>query len=180
MIKLTKEQVSERFRRREANGDHVDSRLKRRLEKDTDFYEIILEDEDSFLSLIWQSVPKVHVVTPPGQARDLRSIANRMIGRGWTFERLSMGPPIEDGEHDPNWFIQCARISSGFDFSRFGEIAVRPINKHEEDTNPLGTFYIHDGNHKSLVLAVKILRMEIEFQPVSALLVRPSKVEEDG
>ena len=179
MKKLSTEQVSARFAEREAAGHHVDGRLKRRLNRDTDFYEIVFDDQDSFLSIIWQCISDVQIVAPPGEPRDLRSVANRIVKAGWSFARLASDPPISKGTHDPKWFDICFKIDRDFSYQDFGEIAIRPLNEHEEKSNPRGTFYIHDGNHKTLVLATKLLRQEVDFSPITALYVRPSKVETD-
>lgn len=179
MKKLSTEQVSSRFAEREAAGHHIDGRLKRRLEKDTDFYEIVFEDQDSFLSIVWQSFPGIHIVAPPGKPRDLRAVAKRVVEAEWSFSRLASDPPISVGMHDPKWFEICPKIDLEFSYENFGEIALRPLNEHEEKSNPRGTFYLHDGNHKCLVLATKLLRHEIRFEPVTALFVRPSKAETD-
>jgi hypothetical protein len=52
---------------------------------------------------------------------------------------------------------------------------VTPLIDGEKRDSPDGTYYVYDGVHKSIVLAKKLLRNELEFKPVELLLLTPRR-----
>ena len=56
-----------------------------------------------------------------------------------------------------------------------GFISVVPANDKEREQTPSGSFYIYDGMHKSLVLAVKLLQKEIDYQKIELLYLLPRR-----
>jgi len=88
-------EVLKRLRERQSGGYHVDPRLLQEVQAPGDLFLFTLQDEDSFLSLIWQAINPTRLLTPSEQPRTLRDVAGRMIENSWTFERLasSLGLP---------------------------------------------------------------------------------------
>jgi hypothetical protein len=161
---------------RQKAGYHVDNRLLTEVERsDGEQFLIRLEDEDSFLSLIWQESDPARLLTPPGQPRTLRDVARRMIERGYTFEALNRDLGRSRAEHHPEWFEPCVHINRSFDYAKFGWVAVVAANDGERSQSPRGTFYIFDGVHKTLVLAARLLRGETCYQAVEALYLVPRR-----
>lgn len=126
-----------------------------------------LPDATAFLALIWQSINEARPLVPVGQPRTLRDCAARLAPFGWRFERL-----VDEGY---SWFAKCLDIDAAFDRSKFGWIALTPSNTSEQKETPQGTYYIYDGVHKSIVLAKKLLRREVEYAPLEALLLTPRR-----
>lgn len=173
MRQVSREMVLQKIREMQKAGNHVDGRLIDEVKAlKMVFFLIILEDKESFLSLIWHEIDASRLLTPGG-SRTLRDIAQRMMDQSLTFEVLAKGPGLPDSQHDPGWFKKCVNIDTRFDYDRFGWIIVVPATSHERDQSPYGTFYIYDGCHKALVLSKRLLCNEIRFQPVEALLLVP-------
>jgi hypothetical protein len=102
-------------------------------------------------------------------------VAQRLRQRGHTFEGLSGHPGLPREEHDPDFFRPCVPIDRQFDYRRFGWVAVVAANDEERTQSPLGSFYVFDGAHKSLVLAKRLLAGEAAYRPVEALLLVPRR-----
>jgi hypothetical protein len=118
-------------------------------------------------SLVWQSIDQTRPIGPVGHSRTLRDCALRLSGFGWQFESL-----VQAGF---SGFQTCVDIDAAFDYSKFGWIVVTPLNSRETDETPEGSYYIFDGVHKSIVLAKRLLRQEVEYTSVEALLLTPRR-----
>lgn len=175
MRRIERAEVEAALAAREQCGHHVDPRLIDEIRRDGDMFMLRLEDEASFLSLIWQESNPARLLTPPGAPRTLRDIAERMIREGHTFESLSKGHGRPRTDHHPEWFEPCLRIDQGFDFQEIGWFAVVAATDGERKQSPRGSLYLYDGMHKSLVLAKRLLRGETAFQPVDALWLVPRR-----
>ena len=66
-------------------------------------------------------------------------------------------------------------IDDRFDYSNVGCISLTPLNETESRETPSGTYYIYDGVHKSIVIAKKLLRRELGYRPLGALLLVPRR-----
>jgi hypothetical protein len=174
MKKVTHEEVRRVLLEREKNGLKVDNRLLIEIEKG-DLYLITLDDEYSYLSLIWHVINDSRLLTPQGQPRTLRDVAQRLIDNNFSFSALSSNLSLSSGQHNPRWFDECKRIDDNFDINKFGWIAVTLATEDELRSSPTGTFYIYDGTHKSLVLAKRLLDKSIDFKPLECLLLIPRR-----
>jgi hypothetical protein len=114
-------------------------------------------------------------LAPHGEPRTLRDVARRLRQRGYTFVALSGDLGLSREEHDPAFFETCALIDRCFHYRRFGWVAVVAANDEERARSPLGSFYIFDGAHKSLVLAKRLVAGETTYRPVEALLLLPRR-----
>jgi hypothetical protein len=160
---------------RQQGGHHVDSRLLKEIEREGWLYLFPVEDEATFLSLNWQESDPARLLTPNGQPRTLRDVAERLIGAGYTFESLTKSLGLPRTQHHTEWFEPCVRIDAAFDFNQFGWVAVVATNDGERRQSPCGTFYLFDGMHKTLVLAKRLLKKESEFQAIEALYLVPRR-----
>jgi hypothetical protein len=155
-------------------GNKVDPKLMGEIGREgKKLYLLRLEDKDSFLSLIWYQADAVRLLAPHGEPRTLRDVAQRLRQRGDTFEALSSNLGLPREEHDPDFFKPCVGIDSCFDFVKFGWVAVVAATNEERDHSKLGSFYIYDGYHKTLVLAKRLLAGETRYQPIEALYLIP-------
>lgn len=155
------------LQRHQAAGLHVDSRLIRQVQAPGQMYALSLPDAAAFLALIWQSTNDTRPLAPVQQPRTLIGCASRLAAFEWRFENLAQaGYP---------WFGKCETIDTDFDRSSFGQLALTPCTVSERHASPGGTYYIYDGVHKSIVLAKKLFRREIEYEPVEALLLTPRR-----
>jgi hypothetical protein len=59
--------------------------------------------------------------------------------------------------------------------SKLGWIALAVLLEAETRETPAGTYYIYDGVHKSIVLAKRLLRQEVQYKPLEALLLTPRR-----
>lgn len=167
MKPIDRHEVLEILERRRRYGFHVDSRLIREVQQPGQMFLLPLETEAEFMKLVWQSVNDTRPLTPPGQPRTLRDCAKRLESYGWSFRQLC--------EAGYSWFDKCVAIDQGFDYQKFGWLAVVPLNSHEQRESPSGTYYIFDGVHKAIVLAKKLARRELSYKPVEALLLTPRR-----
>ena len=175
MRQVDRETITRQLHGRCARGHHVDGRLIEQIKVSENLFVITLKDEASFLSLIWQEIDPTRILTPAGERRTLRDVAQRMIANSWTFETLAAPMDIPPELYDPEAFRSFVQIDSAFDFAEFGSIAVMPATDSERTQSPSGTFYIYDGVHRSLVLAHRLLNKKTVFQPVEVLLLTPRR-----
>jgi hypothetical protein len=168
-------EVIARLSAREAIGHHVDPRLIQAVNAPGNLFLITMEDEKSFLSLIWQEINPTRLLTPWGQPRTLGDVAGRMIEHSWTFSSLSRPMGLMPMFHDPAAFESFEALNAGFDISKFDFIAVTPANDSERRQSPNGTYYIYDGVHRALVFAYRVLSGQMEYHPVEALLMTPRR-----
>jgi len=168
-------EVLARLSAREAIGHHVDDRLIREVNAPGKLCLFTLEDEKSFLSLIWQESDYTRLLTPRGQPRTLADVAGRMIENSWTFSSLSRPMGLMPMFHDPAAFESFETLDASFDISKFDFIAVTPANDSERRQSPSGTYYIYDGVHRALVFAYRVLSGQMEYHPVEVLLMTPRR-----
>ncbi|MCL5037348.1 MAG: hypothetical protein M1269_09570 [Chloroflexi bacterium] len=174
MKKLASDDVKKMIDESERAGNHIDDRLKKAVkETSNSFFQFIIEDKESFLSLIWQEISDTKYLTKD-KPRTLKDVANGIIDKKLTFERLASEPTLGEG-HKPEWFERCLKlkIDSEFDFKKFEFVTLVPATDDERKQSPSGSFNIYDGAHKSLVLSKLIIENKIDFQPIKALLLIP-------
>ncbi len=164
---ISREAATASLREHKEHGLHVDSRLLREIDQPGQVALLILETENEFLDLVWQAVPATRPLTPQGHPRSLRDCASRLASVGWSFEAL-----VEAGYP---WFQTCNIIDRAFDIDKVGCVAVTPLVATEAQDTPHGTYYVYDGVHKSIVLAKRLLRREVQYAPMKALLLEPRR-----
>ena len=174
MRRVDNNAISTSLDERAKNGYHVDSRLSREVLSGT-LFSIVFEDQDSFLSLIWQEIDDSRLLTPLGQSRTLKDVATRFIEAQYTFSILAGEMGLSLDQHKPSWFQKCVPIADSFCYRAFGCIAVVLATDGERSKSPSGTFYIFDGVHKTLVLSTLLLTKKIDFQPIEAILLTPRR-----
>lgn len=174
MKRISNHTAAEMCAGRVATGHNVDSRLQDAV-KTGEIFLLTIVDAESLLSLIWQARTDSRLLTPFGQPRTLRDVANRVIRAGYTFARLASNPPLEKGCHSPAWFEKCLPIAESFSYEDFGFVAITLANDSERNESPNGSFYIFDGAHKTLVLSTLLLSDRVTFHAVTAMLLLPRR-----
>jgi hypothetical protein len=166
--------VRDSYSARIAAGYNVDSRLMREVERGR-IFSFTFEDVESFLSLIWQEIDDTRLLTPSGQPRTLRDVAERVLKSGHSLEKLAsdLGFPIN--QHKPAWFKKCVPIAQNFSYESFGFVATVPATDSERRQSPNGSFYIYDGIHKTLVLSILLVSQQIIYDPIQAILLIPRR-----
>ena len=157
---------------RKTRGHHVDERVLGRIDTAKSMFSLSLDDADAFFSLIWQESDPARLLTPSGQPRTLRDVAERLVQK-YSFAQLCTTLGLPPTQHDPDWFRTCLTIEESFSYEALGVVSLLPSNDPEQRQSQTGTFYIFDGVHKTLVLATLLLRNLIPYQPVNALLFVP-------
>jgi hypothetical protein len=175
MKQVQSSEVLKRLGDRAAIGHHVDDRLIQAVKAPGSLFLFTLEDEKSFLSLIWQEISPTRLLTPWGQPRILCEVAGRMIEHSWTFSSLARPMGLMPTHHDPAAFESFEVLDARFDISKFDFIAVTPANDSEKRQSPSGTYYIYDGVHRALVLAHRVLSRQSNYQPIEVLLMTPRR-----
>ena len=66
-------------------------------------------------------------------------------------------------------------IDRAFDYDKVGFVALTTLNEPEPRESPVGSYYLYDGVHKSIVLAKRLLRGETRYEPVQVLLLTPRR-----
>ncbi len=150
-----------------AAGFHVDRRLLHEVGQPGKMFMGPMRTLEEFFALVWQSICETRPLAPVRQPRTVRDCAFRLSQFEWSFRTL-----VDRGY---SWFQTCVEIDESFDYSSFGWIALTPLNNHERQETPVGTYLIYDGVHKSIVLGKKLLRREIEYMPLEALLLTPRR-----
>jgi hypothetical protein len=95
----------------------------------------------------------------------------------WSFESLAADFGWSKDQHNPAFFSGCRDIDTAFDARQFGWLTLVPAIDEERKYSPGGTFYIHDGNHRALVLAKKCLLDGWQLPRVDCLLVIPRPLD---
>ena len=131
-------------------------------------------NENEFLSLIWHEIDASRLLTPKGEPRTIRDVAERLI-KCHTFESLCEYQGLPSTEHDPSWFDKCLKIDNEFDYDRFCAMWLVEENCIEHKQSPLGKYYIEDGAHRSLVLGKRLLLEEEKYRTVKAILRDPRR-----
>jgi hypothetical protein len=106
--------ILRRLNERTVHGHHVDARLIQAVKMPGTFFLLTLDDEQTFLSLIWQEIDPTRLLTPHGQPRTLGDVANRMIRLSWTFASLSNPMGLPPTQHVPAAFESFEKINSAF------------------------------------------------------------------
>jgi hypothetical protein len=133
-----------------------------------------IEDEASFLSLIFEERPGTRILTPGiGRPRTLLDVAERIRDHKHTFDNLARNHQCSLNDINPEFFAKCAAIEANFDFKRFGRLILVHANNDERKQTPHGSFYIHDGNHRALILAKKVVVDGERFPGIECLLIVP-------
>lgn len=124
---------------------------------------------------VWpQTRDLVDKLTPKGKSRTLEDVVNRIIKEYHhshddlpiqIFKRLSVRE---------SWFEESFIMSARFDRRLLGELKIRRLDKadpEERSISPSGSYYLEDGNHRSLVYLL-FLRLGLikEYDPVRAII----------
>jgi hypothetical protein len=133
--------------------------------------------EDILDGLVWHSIDKTRILTPSGELRTMRQVGRRFNEKFLNFEEAKELHHHE--RYDPSWFKDCPATRE-FDYEKIGSLVVRRLNSSETDASDGNreAFYICDGCHRMLVLAVGLLRGELEFRPIRLQFVRGSNCPE--
>lgn len=165
---ISKKEAEEELRTRENRGDHIDRRLRCGIKAACILLSGCLQDEESFLSLIWHEINDSRLLTPCG-SRTLKDVVQRMIEEDWCFKDLCSNLGLPAYKHNPCWFERCVRIDKCFDHSRLGWIAVTTVSDSIYSQSPEGSLYIYDGCHKALVYAHRLLTDKESYRPTPFL-----------
>lgn len=150
-----------------ARGLHVDTRLFNEINQPGSISLLTLDTQEEFFSLVWQKNKDTQLLTPTGKPRSLWDCANQLVSHCWRFEDIvAMGYP---------WFERCIAIDQAFDIDKFDWLSVTTLTGKEKKESPIGNYYVYDGVHRSIVLAKKLVRREIEYSPRKALLLEPRR-----
>ena len=151
----------------------IDHRVRQAIEsRDHDFYKSKL-NEDVFWSLAWHKINDSRLLTPDDAPRTVQDVAKRVIKK-YDFEQLSQDLGLSSCMHNPEWFSDCCKIDSCFDYNKFGIIWLVKANCDEKYEAPPSTkYYIYDGCHRSLVLGKRLLKEKIKYEPIEVVLINP-------
>lgn len=139
------------------------------------FYEISIEDVESFNSLIWHCHRHTKLLTPGtlfgGKLYSLEDVTTRFFELSLSFKELYEGKI--KGDYLPGWFQPCINLEKNFDYKKMNPLILTNTSNGVRRQCPNGTFQIVDGVHRSLVLSVLIKRKMIQFEPLKAILIFP-------
>jgi hypothetical protein len=127
-----------------------------------------LAERDAFLDIAWQELATKTRHLTAGSERTLAVVATAIVDRFGSFAALVAADPQTD--LDPEWFRTCAEIEGeGFDFSKWLSPWLAPAIA-ADGGSPTTTWYVWEGVHSIIVLAVGLIRGDIDWQPVDAVL----------
>ncbi len=180
MTRMTWPEAMELMDATRAEQHHLDPKVDAALDAARELYQIHLQDDERFLSLIWPEAAGSRLLTPREEGRTLGDVAARLLANEWTFELLVGDMGLSAVEHEPEYFGKCRYIDDNFDYGRFGTLMLAPATDEEHEQSPGGTFFIIDGVHRCLALAKRLLAQEEDYQEVQALLMIPRPVLPGG
>jgi hypothetical protein len=88
MQEVSKLEILRRISEKETSPDNVDARLKHAVCQSRSLYLFTLQDDASFLSLIWQESDGIRLLAPPRAPRTLLDVGKRLMSAHFTFEQL--------------------------------------------------------------------------------------------
>lgn len=175
MKRITMQEASDELQRHIDKGLHVGSRVLDEIKNIGSIFQFEIEDEETFLSLIWHEIDASRLFTPQGESRTLKDVAQRFIDNKISYSKLATNFGLPSDQHNPNWFSNCQKINDNFDYEEFGFIVLTPPTNEEVKQSSNGTFYIFDGSHKSFILATKLLKGELTFKSLNCFLLLPRR-----
>lgn len=126
-------------------------------------------DREAFLNLAWQEIDQTRSLTPASLPRTLRAVGARVYAEFGTFTEL-----VNRGSRaglDARWFGPCVAIErTGFQWEQFLMPWLVPAVPSEARHSPETTHYVWEGVHSTAVLALGLIRGEIAWRPVPAVL----------
>ena len=126
-------------------------------------------EREAFLDIAWQEIDDTRCLTPPVAPRTLRAVATRVhedFGSFGAILAAEWRPTL-----CPAWFESCARIEAeGFDWAKFRRPWLVPANEIEKRQSPNTEFYLWEGAHATIVLAVGLLFRSMDWRPVEAVV----------
>lgn len=139
--------------------------------------EITLQDVEALHSLIWHDIDATERLTK-GYDRRLGAVVARLHDYDMTFDELArasgFAATLVKEQKARLFFRQCAEIEQRFDWDRFSPpLLVMPNQSEQVGAQNRGTYYIHNGNHRTLVVASMLLQRRIEFRPITCWLLLP-------
>ena len=133
------------------------------IEQSSYIFMLHVGSEAFFLSLLFHDITPTRIITPHRKPRTLKEVVNRLLEQNITFEALSKNEI--KGSYQPEAFDSYVSLLDVFDDSKFNYISCCPMNDYEKKFSPKGTFYLIDGNHRSLVYAYLLLTHKLIFKP---------------
>lgn len=125
-------------------------------------------EEDAFLDIAWQELARKTKYLTGGGTRTLKAVATSIVDKFGTFGALAGADPRPD--LDPDWFRQCAEIEAeGFGWSAWQPPWLAPATP-DDGGSPTTNWYVWEGVHSIIVLAVGLVRGSIQWQPVDAII----------
>ncbi len=154
--------------------------LKRSVDAGLGFYEFTIENPETLFNLIWHYRWSSAILTPGrwygGKLYTVKNVAKNLMENDYTFDGLVNRDYA--GKYEPGWFRSCAKIDKDFSWKSFNSLVVQLPTNVERIDCPNGNFRLIDGVHRSLVATVKLLKNEIEFEPIKTILIiqKPPKL----
>jgi hypothetical protein len=156
MVLLTREEA-------DAERDkHTDPEALRRIDSLIAFNQLYLRtlERQAFLDLAWLENDETRYLTADEPSRTLEAVAEgivRRFGRDRPFAELLRAAPIP-GKFRPAWFDSCARIErDGFDVEKMDRPWLVPARPNERRGCERTDFYICEGLHSTIALAVELV-----------------------
>ena len=135
--------------------------------------------EDILYGLVWHAVDETRCLTPRGEPRTMGKVARRFKSKLGSFENACK--PRDNC--DPSWFSTCLKINYAFETFDFGYAFVRDLNEGERKDNAgIGypqKYYICDGCHRLLVLAVKLVE-GVRLRPITLVYLNATECPKES
>ncbi len=130
------------------------------------------------LEIFQNMIPNTWVLSDPESPRTLDVIANRILDKFGSLDRLVEAAPC----HDRSWYERIKYIYDNFSWEKYGPVFLCPVegdrtkSKNKEgselDKSPTASFSVLNGLHSSLAAMLRI-RQGIAFKPFEAVLLLP-------
>ena len=134
-------------------------------------------DQHSFMSLVWLE-GNVNRTLTKDTDRTLFDAVRNLLAKEWTFELLADQHRRVEGQYEPEWFGGCVgacrEILAG-ELRGLGVLGLTVLNSSECERSPTGSFYIYDGNHRSIAYAYLVETGKVKFESVPAILMTPRR-----
>ncbi len=167
-----KAELSNKLNELNNSGLHVNNKVIKAIKNAINIKKIMLS-EDEFFNLVWIQINGVRILSEKNKPRTLKDIVNKMNKNNYDFQFLASNQIFDQINHDLSWFEKCNNIYANFNFNKFKYLFLYSLNENERSSSPNGSYYLFDGNHKSLVYAKKIIDGDLKYKEIKAYMIEP-------
>jgi hypothetical protein len=126
-------------------------------------------DQSTFLRIAWQEDDSTRLITASAKNRTLGAIADYVFETFGSLDGPLASEPVPR-QFQPGAFQRCVDIASSFDLSRWKRPWLVPATGSELRNTPATRFYVCEGVHRTMALALGLKQGSIIWAPIEAIV----------